>query len=248
MNPTLPLGDGPDAPQDRIPAPEGPHRADRTRFDDGRDDDGYSATVLGSHWFDLPEPPERSELPGPVVSYDEEVRPDRVDGTLLRFGPGVTAVLAHRTAYGAPGTLPGAHPLPGPAQPRRLRRHALPALILLLALALLAWQRGGPGLAVHDIKVTTGKAFAGCDETADITGTVTTNGRAGTLTYRWIRSDGTTSGVLYEKVPDGEKRAVVHLLWTFQGTGHYEATAQLRVITPVQRTVGTRLTYDCEDQ
>lgn len=43
--------------------------------------DDYSATVLGSHWFSGP--------PAPA----EPVAPDRVEGSVLRFGPGVTAAM-----------------------------------------------------------------------------------------------------------------------------------------------------------
>lgn len=42
--------------------------------------DDYSATVLGSHWFSGPPPA-------------TEVAPDRVEGSVLRFGPGVTAAM-----------------------------------------------------------------------------------------------------------------------------------------------------------
>jgi hypothetical protein len=74
---------------------------------------------------------------------------------------------------------------------------------------------------------------------------VTTNGRPGKLSYRWIRSDGTTSDVLRETVTRGQKRARLHLLWTFQGKGHYQAQAELRILSPTHRTVATHLTYDC---
>ncbi|WP_128376323.1 hypothetical protein [Streptomyces cavernae] len=240
MNPTLPLNGGPNPPGDQP-------------------DDGYSATVLGTHWVQGPGG-QPSYVPGPTyvqgtvpettafaVPTTEEVLPDRVEGTLMRFGPGVTAYLAHRTHHSGSTTLPAPHPfpVPGPPRSRRLRRHVLPALVLLAALALLAWQRLTPSLTVRDVQVSTERPAPGCDETADIVGAVSTNGRPGTLTYRWIRSDGSTSGLLREELARGQNQARLHLRWTFQGEGHYEATARLRLISPVQRTVTARLTYDC---
>ncbi|KQX73161.1 hypothetical protein [Streptomyces sp. Root1310] len=212
----------------------------------GTADAEYSATVLASHWIQRPEPeatlvgpPATEILPTPAPTPTQT--PDRVEGTVLRFGPGVTAAVAQRTHR----TLPA---VPTPAVPprRRLRRHALPALVLVLVIAFLAWQRLGPSVAVRSVEVTARPTVLGCDGTADIVGLVTTNGRPGTLSYRWTRSDGTASGVLREVVVRGQRQARLHLLWTFQGKGHYPARAELHILSPLDRTTATsHLTYDC---
>lgn len=196
--------------------------------------DDYSATVLGSHWIQRPE----QDTPVTATVRDTGIRPDRIEGAVLRFGPGVPGALAHRS------TRP---PPPAPLPPRRTGapRYALPAVVLLAVLALLAWQRLGPSLAVRDAAVTAPSAAVGCGGTADLVGTVTTNGRPGTLTYRWTRSDGTSSGVLREEVAPGQRQTRLHLLWTFEGAGRYEARAQLRILSPAVRTATTGLTYDC---
>ncbi|MDX3521417.1 hypothetical protein [Streptomyces scabiei] len=256
--------DGPGATVDPGPADE--HGA-TVRLDgpvDGRppggepasDDAAYSATVLASHWIQRPESgdtlveefptrpaaepatmlftaPEPGAGPGPTP-------PDRVEGTLLRFGPGVTPEVAHRTHR----TLPVVPPVPVPRR-RRLRRHALPALVLLCVLALLAWQRLGPSVQVRSVAATVEPKVLGCDGTADIVGLVRTNGRPGTLTYRWIRSDGTSSGVLREVLVRDQRQARLHLLWTFQGKGRQEARAHLRILSPSRRTVTVPVTYAC---
>ncbi|KUH37934.1 MULTISPECIES: hypothetical protein [Streptomyces] len=177
-------------------------------------------------------------------------RPDRVEGTVLRFGPGVTA--AARPRGSAPTVvLPHVPPAPGPAPRRRVRgrRYALPALVFLGVLALLAWQRSGPTVAVHGVAVRTdGVVPAGgatCGGTADVVGVVRTDGRPGTLTYRWLRGDGTASGVLTEHVPDGRHEVRLHLLWTFDGEGAYPARADLEVLSPGRHTAGTAFTYAC---
>jgi hypothetical protein len=43
----------------------------------------------------------------------------------------------------------------------------------------------------------------------------------------------------------GRKQARLHLLWTFQGKGHYAAQAELHILSPIDRKVVTHLTYDC---
>ncbi len=202
------------------------------------DDPEYSATVLASHWI------QQHAGNGTLVEDTASCpppAPDRVDGTVMRFGPGVTAVLAHRTH----GTLA---PVPAPTPPRRRRawrRHVLPAVVLLCVLAFLAWQRIGPPVEVESVKVRAQPGVLGCGDTADIVGVVRTNGRPGTLTYRWTRSDGTSSEVLREVMVRGQKEARLHLKWTFQGEGSRAARAELRLLTPTERTVSARFTYDC---
>ncbi|MFF8391984.1 hypothetical protein [Streptomyces sp. NPDC016172] len=226
---------------DRVPTPAGerteaPPPAEEPRST-GHDAE-YSATVLAGHWVQRPEPDET--LVEQSWTKTRPTQPDRVEGTVLRFGPGVTAALAHRTHR----TLPA---VPSPPAPpgRRLRRHALPALVVVCVLAFLAWQRLGPPLAVTAVTVTARPTALGCDGTADLVGLVTTNGRPGTLSYRWIRSDGTASGVLREVLVRGQRQARLHLRWTFQGTGHRTAQAELRILSGTPRTVTARFAYDC---
>ncbi|MEU6755637.1 hypothetical protein [Streptomyces sp. NPDC046685] len=188
--------------------------------------DEYSATVLGSHWISGPPQP-------------ADVAPDRVDGSVLRFGPGVTSAAI------APFPV-----VPGPAAPARrgggLRRYALAAAVLVAVLACLAWQRYTPGIAVRDVAVTTDPAGPACGQAADVVAVVRTNGRPGTLTYRWIRSDGTRSESLTERVPRGRQEATLHLLWTFQGQGTYPAKAQLELLEPTRHTPPpAEFTYRC---
>lgn len=201
---------------------------------DGNDD--YSATVLASHWIQRPAPEATS-----ADARADATQPDRVDGTVLRFGPGVTAALAHRmnvtlSAVGPPAVRPGG----------RLRRYALPALVLIAAIAFVFWrQHAVAPVAVREITVSAIRPTVGCDGTADVVGVVRTNGGRGTLSYRWIRNDGTASAVLHTAVDPDRQDARVHLLWTFQGRGHYAATAELRVLSPAHRGARVHFTYDC---
>ncbi|WP_149182736.1 hypothetical protein [Streptomyces sp. TRM49041] len=231
------------------------------RPDRPADDPEYSATALASHWFQRPDTqPEDATEP----TLRAAVEPDRVEGTVLRFGPGVTAHMPVTAVMAMPSPQPAVQPAPAarsvPAAPRRLargRRFVLPALVLLCVLAFLAWQRYGPTVAVRDAAVHTegvvltgadGSADGtgtGCGGTADIVGVVRTDGRPGTFTYRWLRSDGTTSGVLSERVRRGQREARLHLLWTFSGEGEYRARADLEILSPSRHGAGTTFPYAC---
>ncbi|MFE2600976.1 hypothetical protein ACFXCZ_31520 [Streptomyces sp. NPDC059396] len=212
--------------------------------------DTYSATVLGSHWFQGPDP---EPAPEPEPAPPAVPAPDRIEGEVFRFGPGVTAAVRNRHYENTTAAQWGA-PLPGqPAEPQRpperrgggLRRYALAAAVLLAVLVYLAWQRYGPALAVQDVTVRTAARGPECDGTSDIVAVVRTNGRPGTLTYRWVRSDGTASGTLREKLTQGQEEARLHLLWTFRGRGEYRATAELRITEPSRHTAVTHVTYRC---
>ncbi|MFJ7589076.1 hypothetical protein ACIQZO_17190 [Streptomyces sp. NPDC097617] len=200
----------------------------------GEQGDDYSATVLGSHWFSGP-PATTKRLP------PEAVAPDRVEGSVLRFGPGVTAAMP------APFPLDAVVAVAAPRRGRwaGLRRYTLAAVVLAAVLAYLGWQRLGPGIEVRDVAVSTDPQGPACDATADVVAVVGTNGRPGTLTYRWVRSDGTQSEQLTERVPRGQREARLHLLWTFQGTGDYPARAELRLVSPGKRSASVDFTYRC---
>ncbi|MEU6344071.1 hypothetical protein ABZ883_24365 [Streptomyces sp. NPDC046977] len=206
----------------------------------------YSATVLAEHWAPA------ATTPGtPATRTEPSVTlPDRVDGEVMRFGPGVTPAAAARANVAAQvwhGTLsPPA--VPGPAAARRRRgprRYLLAGAVLLAVLAYLAWQRFGPGLAVREVTVAAVPSAPSCDTRVDVVATVRTNGRAGTITYRWLRNDGTSSNTLYEKVPRGRATTRLHLLWTFHGHGTYDARAELRVSAPGSRSATAAFTYTC---
>ncbi|MCH0540806.1 hypothetical protein I3F58_14755 [Streptomyces sp. MUM 203J] len=212
-------------------------------YDDPSDDPDYSATELASHWIQRPAPADLPTTgPGPAPApgpHDTKPLPT----TLLRFGPGVPPR--------APVTPAPPPPRP-PRRPAAWRRYTLPVLVYLCVLAFLAWQRYGPTVAVRDAVARTGGVVApaggGCGGTADIVGVVRTDGRPGTLTYRWVRNDGSTSPVLSERVRRGQEEARLHLKWTFSGQGVYAARADLEILTPTRHTASAVFTYTCYDR
>ncbi|MEU9039057.1 hypothetical protein AB0D45_29720 [Streptomyces sp. NPDC048352] len=197
------------------------------RAPQGPSEDEYSATVLGSHWFSGPPPP-------------ADAAPDRVEGSVLRFGPGVTAAMAPPFPL---RPAPAARPPAG--RGGGWRRYTLAVVVLAAVLGYLGWQRFGPAVEVRELSVATDPQGPGCEGAADVVAVVRTNGRPGTLRYRWVRSDGTQSQELTERVPGGREEATLHLMWTFHGTGAYPARAELQLLSPVRRTAAAEFTYRC---
>jgi hypothetical protein len=159
----------------------------------------------------------------------------------LRFGPGVDAA-GRAPAWRAGGS-----------RRRRRRRDRLRALASgLLTLAVLAgvggylwWQRQNPLQVTAVVVAPAQPPGEECDVTVDVVGTVQTNGRGGTVTYQWIRSDGEMSAVLDQTVPDGSASTQVHLFWAFSGQGRYQAVATLKVLAPTPMQASGEFTYAC---
>ncbi|MFG3054183.1 hypothetical protein ACGFZP_24950 [Kitasatospora sp. NPDC048239] len=157
-------------------------------------------------------------------------------GELRRFGPGVppqAAAVWHGAA------------VPDARRPRRVWRWLVPIVVLAAVLAFLYWRFTTPALAVTGVGVTTDPAGPGCGGTAVITAAVATNGGAGTIRYRWLRSDGTTSGEIAQEVPSGTHRTDLVLRWSFEGQGALQATATLDLLTPGPRTAAASFAYHC---
>ncbi|WP_395297788.1 hypothetical protein ACF9IK_33300 [Kitasatospora hibisci] len=191
-------------------------------------------------WGTAAPAPPRPE-PAPAPPRHEPPPPEPPPYEVHRFGPGVPPVAA--AVWHGP---PSAPPLP----PRRRRgvRWLVPAVVLVVLLAfLLVRCRSEPPLALGG--VTVGAEPAGgpsCGGTAVITATVATDGHAGTIRYRWLRSDGTSSGELVQPVQSGERRADLVLRWTFDGRGTMQATATVDILAPRHLGAAASFTYACQ--
>ncbi|MGW6917507.1 hypothetical protein ACWGB8_27290 [Kitasatospora sp. NPDC054939] len=185
--------------------------------------------------------------PGPVADRAPEIPPGSAaagppagPGEVRRFGPGVPP----RAAAAWHGAAPP--PEPEHRRSRRALRWLVPAAVLLALLALLDRCRAEPPLAVTGVAVTVDPAAGpGCGGTAVLTAAVATNGRAGTVRYRWLRSDGTASGELSQPVRAGQRRVDVVLRWTFDGPGTMRATATVEVRSPQPHSAAASFTYTC---
>ncbi|WP_146259117.1 hypothetical protein [Streptomyces tateyamensis] len=177
-----------------------------------------------------------------ATMLDEEAWPTPATGEFRRFGPGVPVPTA-TVPLGAAAAWHGE-----PAEPERRRRRTfwlIPLLVLLLVLGYLGWQWWSPALTVTGVAVQTDPAGPGCNGTQTVTGTLDTKGGAGTVTYRWHRSDGTISSDITQPVPKGEHHTQVTLRWTFEGKGSMNAVATLEVVSPGSQSAAASFTYSC---
>ncbi|MFC9280707.1 hypothetical protein [Streptomyces collinus] len=191
-------------------------------------DQDAQATVLGKRNRPASTPARDGEEPGEI---------------LLRFGPGVP--VAEQDALRA--RWRGAEAVTAPARRRRRRGGLVTAAVLAVA-AVLLWLllRPDPAPAVLAVRVQAPAGVLHCGKTADLVGVVTTDGRGGPVTYRWLRGDGQDSGELVHLARRGERRVRVHLRWTVRGPGRFRGTARLRVAdqrAPVEARGG--FTYAC---
>jgi hypothetical protein len=157
---------------------------------------------------------------------------------ILRFGPGVPAVIVTSSASVTAET---------PTRPKRLRRSRAVNLALTLALAAvvvwLLWPSGS--LRVRSVSVKATPGVVACEKTADVVATVNTNGNAGRLTYRWTRNDGIGSGTLVQSLARGQHSVNLHLTWLFHGPGAYDARATVQVLTPGESSATVNFRYAC---
>ncbi|MFF2206225.1 hypothetical protein [Streptomyces sp. NPDC058145] len=143
---------------------------------------------------------------------------------LLRFGPGIP-VEEHddlRARWQTATT--------GPRRPRRGRRGWIAGTAVLAIAAVLLWLlRPDPAPTVLAVRVQAPAGPLHCGQTADLVGVVTTDGRGGPVTYRWLRADGQDSGELVRTAHRGERRVRLHLRWTVRGPGRFRGTARLSI-------------------
>jgi len=137
-----------------------------------------------------------------------------------------------------------------PSAPRRRRRWR-PALSTILTAAIVAgvgtyvWQQKHEKLQVTSATVAVANPPAGCNVTANIFGTVYTNGRGGPITYEWIRDGAKNAPVLVADDASGSQTVRVELKWSFHGRGTHQAVVEFRVLKPEQAVASTTFTYSC---
>ncbi|MFJ1706039.1 hypothetical protein [Kitasatospora sp. NPDC088346] len=186
----------------------------------------------------------------PTVRIDrlhEEVTIRQFRGDREPVEEATSATLLDDAVWGAPGAGRGA-PVPAPrgrGARRRLRPAALAAALAAAVLGGLLWQRTHPPLAVTGVAVRSDAGGPGCDRTVTVSATLLTDGGAGTVEYRWLRSDGGVSGPLRQTVERGVRQTEVTLRWSFDGPGTVTATAELEVLSPGRVRSATTFTYAC---
>ncbi|WP_329319860.1 hypothetical protein [Streptomyces sp. NBC_01262] len=116
---------------------------------------------------------------------------------------------------------------------------------LLLLAVFLVWRRPGPPLSVMGVSTTVSPGRVGCGGTAVVVGTIRTNGSAGSVRYRWRRSDGVSQEPEELRLSRGARSVEVVLRWTLRGHGRLNASAVLHVLSPASFDATSRFTYTC---
>ncbi|MFF3013623.1 hypothetical protein [Streptomyces sp. NPDC057939] len=164
--------------------------------------------------------------------------------------PVLSPPLAETVRFG-PGVSPVPPPPPAPSRGPRARKGigwavlgAVAAASMLHLAGHTPWERR---LSVGDVTLGPSVAVLHCGGTARIDATVLTNGAAGTLRYRWRRSDGTSSGPLEERLADGQRSAVLETTWSISGPGTFTPEVTLEVSDPQPRAASVSFAYSCAD-
>jgi hypothetical protein len=134
-------------------------------------------------------------------------------------------------------------------RPPRRRWAGLLSTLVTLALAAGVWiyvyERAHNKLTITGVTVTVANQVVGCNHTADIIGTITTNAHGGPVSYQWVRGAEPPMPTQVADDASGDKTVQVHLEWVFHGKGTVQAVAKLRVLTPDPAEASVTFPYSC---
>jgi hypothetical protein len=165
---------------------------------------------------------------------------------LTRFGPGVPPPSPAGTMHTAERVWRTGLADDLPRRPRRWRGRAGAVLtvILLAASAVVLYLRFHHApFHVTGVAITQ-RTPSGCG--VDVTGQVSTNGAAGTVSYQWLfQPDQQAPQPLSQSVTAGQN--AVYVTVAVQGSGHGSAsrTVTLQILSPDFRTVSTSVRLRC---
>jgi hypothetical protein len=189
-----------------------------------------------------------SYTPAHARPADQPARAGRADpaAELTRYGPGVHAPPPTGATHTAERIWRTGHANEPPRRPRRWRGRAGAALtvILLAASAVVLYLRFHHA-PFHVTGVTIiHQTPSGCG--VDVTGQISTNGTAGTVSYQWLfQPDRQAPQPLSESVAAGQN--AVYVTVAVQGSGHGSAsrTVTLQVLGPDLRAASTSVILRC---
>jgi serine/threonine protein kinase len=132
--------------------------------------------------------------------------------------------------------------------PRRSTWRAVVSILITAAVVAgvgaYLWERTHQTLKITNVKVTAAKQSVGCNGTADIIGTISTNGHGGPIKYEWVRGVDADAPLVADDA-SGSNTVQVALKWAFHGKGTGSAVAELRVLGPQQDEASIIFPYSC---
>jgi eukaryotic-like serine/threonine-protein kinase len=141
-------------------------------------------------------------------------------------------------------------PTPPPRRRTRRRWTGLLSTLVTLSLAAGVWiyvyHRTHDKLTITKVNVVVKdpNKSVGCNGTADIIGTITTNSYGGSISYQWV-SNTTPTPTLVVDDASGKSTVQVEFKWKFHGKGAGQAVARLRVLTPDAVDSSITFPYSC---
>jgi hypothetical protein len=191
-----------------------------------------------------PTQPPSDVAPGQPPTY---IPPTQPPSDVVRYGPGVPASVPASQAGPAAERVwrTGRLPKP-PRRPRRLRRlfgSALTVILLAASGVVLYLHFHHAPFRVTGVEILK-QTKNGCVD--DVTGLITTNGAAGTVSYQWVFRPGQQAPQpLSQSVIGGQHALYVTAVVEGQGHGGASQTATLQVLGPAQRTASAPVIVRC---
>jgi serine/threonine-protein kinase len=240
-----------------LAAEEPEHEADRETIRAG---DHRGAT--GDTWRDevWPQPgrsttvltPERMpDLPGPTAAGAPPWEPagppaQPTAPSPVPSQPGPPGWSAPQAATGRAGSVPE-WPVAQRGPRRPVWRGVVSTLVtaaIVAGVGVYLWERAHQTLTITGVRVAAAKQSVGCNGTADIIGTISTNGHGGRISYQWVHN-AEADAPLVAVDASGGKTVQVTLSWAFHGKGTGRAVAELRVLGPQQDESSITFPYSC---
>ena len=164
---------------------------------------------------------------------------------VVRYGPGVPVGGAGAESVWRTGQRAGPGVRRGGLSRVRRVAGAVVTVVLLAAAGVVVWLRffDHPPLRVTEVGIIQ-QAAAGC--TVDVTGRISTNGSAGTVSYQWVfRPQTQAPQPLSQSVVAGQR--AVYVTVAVQGRGHGTASqaVTLDVLGPGTGTASRDVTIRC---
>jgi serine/threonine protein kinase len=167
--------------------------------------------------------------------------------------------LADLSGSAEPGPATG-YPVSGPSwpdatktrsRPRRPRWRGIVSALITFAIVggigAYVWMRTHQSpLKVTGVSVALARPLGNaCDATAELVGTIVTNGEGGPITYQWVQNNKPPLPAATVTNASGSSTVTVTFKWTFRGKGTEHALAELRVISPNEAIGNAQFTYSC---
>ena len=188
---------GADAPEheadrETIRADDRRGAAGATRRDEVAPESGRSTVLTPERMAELSGPKHRGHA---SLGTRGPARQGRPSPPMPRAGPGLVSAAGSIGAAGGHGT--GTHPTGpwrssrAPPAPRPVWRGVVSTLItaaIVAGVGVYLWEREHQTLKITGVTVTAANQSVGCNGTADIIGTISTNGHGGTISYQWVEN------------------------------------------------------------